>query len=508
MTNIIKIILFLLIIFTPIAFGSVELWAFSTMELGILLIIILWSIQNMLQIKSTDLRINPFTLPRIPNSASNNSVSAFNSQLRTPHSALVIIALFLLLILFQLLPLPPGLLKILSPKTFEIRHQLQIPSNHLAVLSPSFAASAPGSSGLSTLRSPLSLFPFATQVEFFKWLTLFGLFLFLVRSKLLYDNGRIMRQLIIVILLMGVAESLYGMSEFFSGHKYILHPSTEADVSSVTGTFLNPNYFAGYLLMVIPLSVGYLFSRESLERVRYSGWRHRLSSIDGKTLFLGFCIIVMILALLFSASRMGISSLLLSFTLLALLFRSPSRRERFSRTSILILGLALLWAAWIGLDAVISRFFTSSEDFKGRWVFWVNTFQIFRDFPIFGSGLGTFTWIFPMYRSDHLIGMATHAENDYLQLASEVGLVGVVLLLILLVFLSYKTVFGIRLLSHREPERYIGIGSLVGILALMLHSVVERNIQVPSNAFLYTILWAIALRVSLHSKEVIKSLSN
>jgi O-antigen ligase len=193
---------------------------------------------------------------------------------------------------------------------------------------------------------------------------------------------------------------------------------------------------------------------------------------------------------------MGISSLLLSFTLLILLFRRSSRGERFSRTSILILGLALIWAAWIGLDAVIGRFFASSEDFKVRWVFWVNTFQIFRDFPIFGSGLGTFAWVFPMYRSDHLIGMATHAENDYLQLASEVGVVGVGLLLILVVFLFYKAVSGVRSLSHREPEKFIGIGGLVGILALMLHSIVERNIQVPSNAFLYTILWAFVLRIS------------
>ena len=39
----IKLILMFLLIFTPIAFGSMELWAFSLMELGILLMIILWA---------------------------------------------------------------------------------------------------------------------------------------------------------------------------------------------------------------------------------------------------------------------------------------------------------------------------------------------------------------------------------------------------------------------------------------------------------------------------------
>jgi O-antigen ligase len=248
--------------------------------------------------------------------------------------------------------------------------------------------------------------------------------------------------------------------------------------------------------MVIPLSVGFLFSREAMTIGRFKGWRERLSSFDGKTLLIGFCVIVMILALVFSASRMGILSLLLSFTLLSLLFRTPSREHKFSRTSILILGLALLWAAWIGLDAVINRFITSSEDFKLRWEFWVNTFQIFRDFPILGTGLGTFAWVFPMYRSFHLIGIATHAENDFLQLASEVGVVGIGILLILFLFFFYKAISEIRLLSHRESGRYIAIGGLVGILALMFHSIVEKNIQMPSNAFLYTILWAIVLRIS------------
>jgi O-antigen ligase len=470
----IKFILIFLIVFTPIAFGSIELWAFSIMELGILLIFILWSLQSII--------VQPPASEKSFNSA-KNKVSLFH-QSAISYLPSAILIFFLLLILFQLLPLPSGLLKILSPKTYALRHQLLMTNDQL-------------------LMAPLSFFPLATQVEFFKWLTLMGLFFFLIRWSLFDDKYRVTHQLIIAIMLIGVAESLYGMFEFFSGHKYILNLDMETKIASVTGTFINRNYFAGYLLMVIPLIIGFLFSREATQINRFRGWRERLVSLDGKTLLIGFCVIVMILGLLFSASRMGIASLLLSFTLLSLLFRSPSKEHKFSRTSILILGLALLWAAWIGLDFVISRFLTSSEDFKGRWVFWVNTFQIFKDFPIFGSGLGTFAWVFPMYRSFHLIGVATHAENDYLQLASEVGMVGIGLLLILFLFLLYKAISGIRSLSHRESGRYIGIGGLVGILALMFHSIVERNIQVPSNAFLYTILWAIALRISITKKGAI-----
>jgi O-antigen ligase len=462
--SLIKFLLIGLILFTPVAFGSMELWAYSSMELGILFIIILAAVQR-------------FTLSGSEGSDLPNNPNSRNI-LKVP---IALLALFLLLILFQMIALPSGILQIISPKTFALRSDLS--------LEPSASS------------FPVSFFPFLTQIEFSKWLTLVGLFIFLLSWKTLEQSDRTKKQLLIVVMTVGVWESLYGMFEFFSGHRHILHVEAEAMVSAVTGTFINRNYFAGYLLMVIPLSVGFLFSREAARTGRFMGWRHWVSSLDGKTLLIGFSVIVMILGLLFSASRMGIVSLLLAFTLISLSFRNPWKERTFSRGSILILGLAILWAAWIGLDAVINRFFTASEDLEGRWEIWVNTFQIFKDFPMFGSGLGTFIQVFPMYRSFHIQGLVSHAENDFLQMASEVGVIGLGLLSVLFFYLFLKALSGIRSISESEPGRYIAIGGLVGILALMFHSVVERNIQVPANAFLYTFIFALVLRIAPIRKE-------
>ena len=476
----IELLIIILLIFTPIAFGSQVLWAFSLMELGILLIIILWAIQKLVYRQGVNgfsgNTQSPFPIPKSEIPSNPQSV------IRIPKSEIKIVALllslFLVLVLLQMVPLPTGIIKIISPRTYELRNQLM---------------------AISSITTTLSFFPLGTKIEFFKWLTLAGLFIFLLHWRFSDNRYRITNHLIIAIFLVGVFESLYGIFEFFSGHRHILNLDWSSRISSVTGTFINRNYFAGYLLMVIPLSVGFLFSREANQPGRLRYWRHQLSSLDGKTLLLVFGVILMILGLLLSASRMGIVSLLVSFSLISLLFRDPRRRKTFSRTSFLILGLALLWAAWIGLDAVISRFFTASEDLESRWVFWVNTFAIFKDFPFLGSGLGTFTEVFSMYRSFHIVGLVTHAENDFLQLASEVGLVGSGLLLALFIFLFFKATSGIRSLSRAEPQRYIAIGGLVGILALMFHSIVERNIQVPANAFLYTVIWAMVLRIALDS---------
>jgi O-antigen ligase len=470
----IKFLLILLLIFTPIAFGSMEIWALSLMELGIFVIIILGTMQWAF---------------RKPSGVDNHDETMLAGKWTFPA---IFLGLFLLLVLLQMFSLPAGFLKILSSKTYALRIDL-------------FPSSFEPESSRSPLSFPLSFVPFATQIEFFKWFALIALFFFLLKWKG-FEKGRL--TLIAVILFLGILESLYGMIEFFSGHEHILYVEASSLISSVTGTFINRNYFAGYLLMVIPLAIGHIFYRESFNEDSSVGWYRRLSSLDGKTYFLVFGVIVMILGLLFSASRMGILSLLLSFTIVALFFRNLERGERFSKTPLFILGLAVLWGALIGLDAVISRFFAVSEGFKNRWEIWANTLQIIKDFPLLGSGLGTFTQVFPAYRSFHIEGLVTHAENDFLQLASEAGFVGMGLLTVAFLFLFYKAFSGIHKLSPEDPRRYIGIGGLVGILALLMHSMVERNIQVPANAFLFTFTLALVLKISAQKTESIRDKLN
>ncbi len=457
--SLIKSTLIFLLIFTPLAWGALEIWAFSIMEIGILLVIALFVMQQFFFWPSINWRpYSPFPIPP---------------------SVIWLSILFLGILLWQMVPLPLELLRIISPKTYQLRQQLM---------------SFPGLSSWPADLGPISVFPFATKIEFWKWLTLFGLFFTLWRWPNFHWRERTSKQLIVVIILVGVGEASYGFFEFFSGHHYILSLKGTFLMSSVMGTFINRNYFAGYLLLVIPLSMGFLLSRQANQPTQYRGWRHRLAALDGKTLLLGFAIIIMILGLLFSASRMGIISLLLSFSFLSLIFRHKEKGHLFSRTTVLILGLALLWGAWIGLDTIISRFFSSTDDFKIRLLFWKDTVRICKDFILFGSGLGTFAQIFPLYQTFFMNAYVTHAENDLLQLMAETGLMGISLIGALFFILFHKVIKGIRSLPEGEPRRYIAIGGTVGVLALILHSFVERNLQVPANAFLFTLLWALVLR--------------
>lgn len=465
--SLIKSMLIFLLVFTPLAFGAMEVWAFSIMEIGILIVIGLFVIQQFFILSSIGPTYSTFPIPPAVRWLS---------------------LLFLGLLLLQMVPLPLGFLQIISPKTYQLRQQLM---------------SFPGLSSWLSNLGPLSISPFATKIEFWKWLTLFGFFFVLWCWPNLDWRERTSQQLIVVVILVGVGEAGYGFFEFFSGHHYILSLKGTYLMSSVMGTFINRNYFAGYLLLVIPLSVGFLLARQASQPNQYHGWRYRLVSLDGKTVLLGFASILMVLGLLFSASRMGIISLLLSFSFLSLIFRQKEKGHLFSRATILILGLALLWGAWIGLDVIISRFFSGADDFQLRLLFWKDTIRIWKDFIFFGSGLGTFAQIFPLYQTFFMNALITHAENDLLQLMAEIGLIGISLISALFLVLFLRVIKGIRSLKEGDPRRYIAIGGTVGILALILHSFVERNLQVPANAFLFTFLWILVLRYSYPSSSKI-----
>ncbi len=467
LNNILTVILILLLIFTPLAFGSMELWAFSLMELAIFLIAVLSTLNWVL---------------RKPRGEEEAKVRFFDNPWGWPA---LFIALFIVFVLFQTLPIPAGLLKILSPRTHALR--LQLCTLNLAPENPPVSFSF-----------PISFVPFATRIEFLKWFAL-AIFFFLLLSWRGFERAK--WKLIPVVLFVGMAESLYGIIEFFTGHKHILHLDASHMMSAVTGTFINRNYLAGYLLMAIPLTIGYTLYRESLRPLPSGRWYRLVSSLDGKTYFIAFGTILMLLALFLSASRMGILSGLLSFTIVAWAFRNTKKGQKISKPPLFILCLALLWAAWIGLDAVISRFFSIPESLKNRWEIWADTFRIIKDFPLFGSGLGTFTQVFPAYRSFHIEGLVTHAENDLLQLVSEVGLLGAGLLLAALMFLLRRVFSGIRALPQEDPTRYIAVGGLVGIFALLFHSLVERNIQVMANSFLFTFILALILRISMKKGE-------
>ena len=81
---------------------------------------------------------------------------------------------------------------------------------------------------------------------------------------------------------------------------------------------------------------------------------------------------------------------------------------------------------YIGIGATIERFALDKLLKEGRPTYWANTAEIFKDYPILGSGLGTFPSLYPDKEEGETLIRLYHAHNDYLEYLSELGMVGMV----------------------------------------------------------------------------------
>ena len=94
----------------------------------------------------------------------------------------------------------------------------------------------------------------------------------------------------------------------------------------------------------------------------------------------------------------------------------------------------------------------------------------------------------------------THTENDYIEILIELGIIGSLPLLIILVAGIHAQV---RLLSGLVPpfERGIAFGCLAGTISILIHGTADVNLQIPSNALLLVLLLAIPVALDQASKQ-------
>jgi len=421
------------LLFAPLPYGSVHPWAYSLIEIVVFGLCFLWMLNAFISRESLHHPPGSFELP---------------------------LFFFLLLCLFQLLPLPPPLLQAISP----IGHAR-------------YEGALLGNSALPASSSwhPLSLYPFAT------WRTLLLLFAYVgVFYLVLYHvhSTAQIRRLLTALLLIGSFEALYGLYRHFSNQPILA-------AGRASGTFINPNHYAGYLEIIIPLSLALLliFAPPPSPGISFRRRIIALANSQRPTLvgltFLG--LLIMVVAVIFSISRAGIISLaasLLFFVLGSLYFR---RGRRWTFVVLLLVSGALLLGLWEGLGPVEERFLKASESALGRYEIWPAAMTMVKDFPLLGTGLGTFSSVFLGYQRAFPSAYFDHAHNDYLEILSETGWTGFLLLLAASLIFIASTLARLSKVQAREA-RLIALGGLSAIFGLLIHSLFDFNLAIPSNA--------------------------
>jgi len=203
--------------------------------------------------------------------------------------------------------------------------------------------------------------------------------------------------------------------------------------------------------------------------------------------------LIMGFALLFSLSRAGWASAIVGVGVALMCANRAAREMSASRTiakfrisSALLIPIAiaasvaimLFFAGSRGREAIAARLNPAPNSMYYRPTLWRDTLKLIGDFPLFGVGLGCWPELFPHYRRPPWSPFFfREAENDYLQLIAEIGLLGAVLVS----WLGIRLVRGFSRDAHEAPDRYWALlpGLIGGATAMLVHEAFDFSLRTP-----------------------------
>ena len=307
------------------------------------------------------------------------------------------------------------------------------------------------------------------------------------------------RQLVEMLIVTGVVLALVGIVQkpLYAGKIYGFWTSQQG--GTPFGPFVNKNHFAGWMLMVLPVALGYLCASlaRALRGVRPE-WRYRLlwlSSPDANKLIMAAMgIAVMGLALVLTLSRSGIGALAMALAITGWFAerRLQGRSRKVLAGGYLVL-LATLIVGWAGIETVVTHFSEPNwGEINGRSGAWADAAATFKRHWLTGTGLNTYQITNLFYQQHDTQSFVSSAHNDYLQLAAEGGLV-------LVVAIASCLLLFVRDVRRRFAEDgassayWLRAGAVTGLLAIALQETVEFSLQMPGNAALFAVVCGVAL---------------
>jgi tetratricopeptide (TPR) repeat protein len=528
----------LLVFFTPFAFGGVDVWALDVAEGICFVMALLWLLKCYLS-------------PR--------GRGGFPLAHRDFRVLALAVGAFLALLLIQILPMPPAAIHLLSPQTYRL-YQQSIPGwpNRIVYEDPGYLK-PPGArkpsqavvilptvdevkggavipfappSGDAVHDQPghalsvgswrsISIMPILTRAGLVKCAAYAALFFLVV----FYRPGRgdaaaehnFRRNLVLIVLASGAAVALAGLSQqapWFENLLWFYLPSGSASGFRASGPFANPDHFANYLAMVLPIALAGALFRVPLEpRPGLSGFQLLCTALA----------LAIATAIMLSLSRAGWIEIGLGILAFAWMLRvrlRHARREAEAETRsahsipainrlgswFLPLGFGLIVIALAALvilgpggreeaNSRVAESVTGGVGFWDRIHVWQDSSGILRDYPVFGSGFDTWPAAFTRYVRppwDSYFNGA--AQNDYVEVIAECGILG----LVLLVWIGWRIGRTLYKDSFFIPSRHWPLfAALIPAIAIMgFHETLDFCLQIPANAIMFVIIVAMAMRLA------------
>lgn len=442
------VIMVLILAWAPIPIGSNRAWSLALLEIGLLILLGAFALRY---------AYRQFDAP---------------DSLRHSRLPLVLLSVWLLYPLLQLIPLPANLVEVLGGRSH---------SPYMELL----AGSKTGVAFLSLDRS-------ATFSGFLWQCSLVAL---LICVLSLATTSIRVRVLLIVMFMVGFFEAVYGLLIYFGGDGLgFWNPGHTS--GSVSGTYVNQNHFAGLMELTIPLGLGLLLCYQEEQRSQSgssNAFRSLISLVSGHSGIIVFCVVVMMAALILTTSRGGVGALAVGISAAVLLGavkrRSGAKELKLGVVAVILVIIALFWIGPGKFSEKIQSTGLTSQRGELREI----SYRMIGESPLFGTGVGTYRWVFPGYKDQRFGGnFYEHAHNDFLEILGEQGLVGFTLLMsgMLVIFLRIVSAF----LRRRDPlMRGTLFAAIAGCVSLLVHGLVDFNLQIPANAIYFVVLVGLGL---------------
>ncbi len=321
-----------------------------------------------------------------------------------------------------------------------------------------------GCLALSLVNVPRNLMAEALKglLEWSKYILVFFLCMDLFR------NPKRRKHLLFTFLLVVSVAALNGFFQLMTGHDLFRHYALEPGrIVRMSGSLKSPNTLAGFFLFAIPLAL--VFSQSE---------KHN----KFKSLLFFFSFLVLCTGLIFTFSRSAFYALTFAGVFYFLKRRKPKTLLLLgSVIAVLILCFKPLYHNYVG--SLNLQDITVGE----RLQFWKTTWEMIKLHPIIGNGVDMYSYkLLTLNTMGEAYNKYTH--NCYLQLWSEIGIIGLAAFLMLFIWGFYEK-FKHRLAG--EEEKYFSDALEIGVLAFFAQAFFDNNFYGHETAILFWIFWGI-----------------
>jgi O-antigen ligase len=426
-----RVLLLATVLAAPLAFGAVQVWAWTSICILASLLLVLWALESFGR-RAVRIAISPLYLP----------------------------AIGLLLL---------GVIQLLSHRTMDTEGTREALLKLAGDLILFFVAVQLWSSPPTALTHPSAPLPLAGEGQRGegRWM----------RAN---QHPSRWRRLGAIVTVYSFLLALFSLLQFFSSHG-LIYWKVKTD-GWVFGPYVNHNHYAGLMEMLIPVSVTYALSRRK---------KHGANALLGFAVILPIVSVLLsgsragCIALLFEilviVAVMGWRS-------------SPEERRRYAAAGAVGVVVVSVLFLWLGSGKIASRLasiggLTRSPEVTlgNRLLVAEGALRMFRDHPWLGTGLGSFDVAYPQYQ-----GFATdldyhHAHNDYAEALAETGIFGALLMASALAVFFRQAAPHLRARFTSSAD-WIQFGAALGCCGILIHSLADFNLHIPANAAWFAFL--------------------